>query len=117
MVNLRHVNGFLWKQKFKYEDLHVAMAMFEKGEWVFSFDLKSGYHHVDVAQHHRKYLGFEWGGVTYTFVVLPFGLSSAPYGFTKMMRPLVRLWQSKIRQRRAIQLKKAETKKKRCHIL
>ena len=69
--------------------------MFEKGEWMFSFDLKSGYHHVDVAQHHRKYLGFEWGGVTYTFVVLPFGLSSAPYVFTKMMRPLVRLWRSK----------------------
>ena len=62
VVNLRHVNGFLWKQKFKYEDIRVAMAMFEKGEWMFSFDLKSGYHHVDVAQQHRKYLGFEWGG-------------------------------------------------------
>eukprot|EP00731_Ephydatia_muelleri_P015005 Em0008g725a len=95
VVNLRHVNGFLWKQKFKYEDIRVAMAMFEKGEWMFSFDLKSGYHHVDVAQQYRKYLGFEWGGVTYTFVVLPFGLSSAPYVFTKMMRPLVRLWRSK----------------------
>ena len=69
--NLRHVNGFLWKQKFKYEDLRVAMMMFEKGEWMFSFDLKSGYHHVDVAQQHRKYLGFEW-----------------PYVFTKIMRPL-----------------------------
>ena len=66
VVNQRHVNGFLWKQKFKYEDLRVAMAMFEKGEWMFSIDLKSGYHHVDVARHHRKYLGFEWGGVTYT---------------------------------------------------
>ena len=31
----------------------------------------------------------------YRFVVLPFGLSSAPYVFTKMMRPLVRLWRSK----------------------
>ena len=26
---------------------------------------------------------------------MPFGLSSAPYVFTKMMRPLVRLWRSK----------------------
>ena len=62
---------------------------------MFSFDLQSGYHHGDVAQHHRKYLGFEWGGVTFTFVVLPFGLSSAPYVFTKIMRPSVRLWRSK----------------------
>ena len=49
VVNLRHVNGFLWKQKFKYEDLRVAIMMFEKGEWIFSFELKLGYHHVDVA--------------------------------------------------------------------
>ena len=62
---------------------------------MFSFDLKSGYHHIDVAKCHRKYLGFEWGGSFYAFVVLPFGLSSAPYVFTKMMRPLVRLWRSK----------------------
>ena len=95
VVNLRHVNRSLWKQKFKYEDLRVAMMMFKQGEWMFSFDLKAGYHHVDVAKCHRKYLGFEWGGSFYTFVVLPFGLSSAPYVFTKMMRPLVRLWRSK----------------------
>ena len=95
VVNLRHVNGFNWKQKFKYEDLRVAMMLFEQGEWLCSFDLKSGYHHVDVAKHHCKYLGFEWGRNFYTFVALPFGLSSAPYVFTKMMRPLVRLWCSK----------------------
>ena len=94
VVNLRHVNKFLWKQKFKYEDLRVAMALFEHGEWMFSFYLKSGYHHIDVAPHHRKYLGFAWEGKFFTFVVLPFGLSSAPYVFTKMMQPLVRLWRS-----------------------
>ena len=57
VVNLQHVNGFLWKQKFKYEDLRVAMMLFEQGEWMCSFDLKSGYYHVDVAQHYRKYFG------------------------------------------------------------
>ena len=95
VVNLRHVNRSLWKQKFKYEDLRVVMMLFGPGEWMFSFDLKSGYHHIDVAQKHRKYLGFSWESVLYRFVVLPFGLSSAPYVFTKMMRPLVRLWRSK----------------------
>ena len=28
VVNLRHVNQYLWKQKFKYEDLRVAMMLF-----------------------------------------------------------------------------------------
>ena len=92
-MNLRHVNRSLWKQKFKYEDLRVVMMLFGPGEWMFSFDLKSGYHHIDVAQKYRKYLGFSWEGALYRCVVLPFGLSSAPYVFTKMMRPLVKLWQ------------------------
>ena len=48
VVNLRYLNQYLWTDKFKYEDLWVAMLMFQKGNFVFSFDLKSGYHHVDI---------------------------------------------------------------------
>lgn len=92
VINLRHLNKFLWKQKFKYEDLRTAMLLLEKGDYLFSFDLKSGYHHVDIAVVHQKYLGFAWEGSYYVFTVLPFGLSTACYMFTKLLRPLVRYW-------------------------
>ena len=46
VVNLRHVNRYLMVQKFKYEDLRVATLMSKPGEWMFSFDLKSGYHQL-----------------------------------------------------------------------
>ena len=95
VINLRHLNRFLWKQKFKYEDLRVAMLLLNKGEFLFSFDLKSGYHHVDIAECHWKYLGFTWQEKFYVFTVLPFGLSTACYAFTKLLRPLVRHWRSK----------------------
>ena len=36
VINLRHLNRFLWKQKFKYEDLRVAMLLFERGDYLFS---------------------------------------------------------------------------------
>ena len=35
VVNLRHMNRSLWKQKFKYEDMRVVMMLFEPGEWMF----------------------------------------------------------------------------------
>ena len=82
-----------WNEGDEYEDL-VAMTLFEPGEWMFSFDFKSGYHHIDVAPHQLTYLGFVWEGKIFTFAVLPFGLLSASYVFTTMMRPLVRLWRS-----------------------
>ena len=63
---------------------------------MFTFDLKSGYHHVDIHREHWKYLDFAWGqGPTtkyYVFCVLPFGLTTAPYLFTKLLRPLVKHW-------------------------
>ena len=66
---------------------------------MFSFDLKSGYHHIDIFPDHRKFLRFAWkiDGVTryFSFQVLPFGLSSAPYIFTKCIRPLVKHWRGK----------------------
>ena len=95
VVNMRHVNRYSWKQKLKYEDLRVAMMLFNPGEWMFTFDLKSGYHHNDIVLHYRKYLGFAWGGEYYRLAVLPFGLASAPYAITKILCPLVRLWRSK----------------------
>lgn len=45
---------------------------------------KSGYHHVDIAKEHWKYLGFTWGKQFFVFTVLPFGPSTACYIFTKI---------------------------------
>ena len=73
------------------EDLRVAMMLFNPGDWMFTCDPKSGYHHIDIVLHHRKYLGFAWGGEYYRFVLLPFGLTSAPYAFTKILHPVIRL--------------------------
>ena len=61
--------------------------------FVFSFDLRSGYHHVDIFPEHLAFLAFSWDfgtGVARYFqlTVLPFGLSSAPFIFTKLLKPL-----------------------------
>lgn len=93
-MNLRYVNRFLWKCKFKYEDMRVALMLIEQGDFLCTFDLKSGYHHVDIHDGSQTYLGFSWERKYYVFTVLPFGLSTACYIFTKLMRPLVRLWRS-----------------------
>jgi len=99
VLNLRYLNQFLHVQSFKYEDLRIAALIFEQGEYLFKFDLKSGYHHVDIWPEHYKYLGFSWDldGIEnyYVFKVLPFGLSIACYLFTKLMRPLVRYWRGR----------------------
>jgi hypothetical protein len=103
ILDLRHVNCFLQKHHFKFEDSYSMFRMLSNGFspkfWACIFDIKSGYHHIDIFPDHQIYLGFSWlcnGTVRYfQFTVLPFGLSSGPYIFTKMLRPLISFWRSR----------------------
>ena len=94
------MNAFIYKQKFKCEDLSVATQIFDKGYYLFKFDLKSGYHHIEIFPEHRRFLAFArdfgTGNFRYfQFCVLPFGLSSAPSIFTKILKPLQKSWRSR----------------------
>ena len=66
--------------------------MFDKGDHFFTFDLKSGYHHVGI---HADFWTYFSTRKFYMFKVLPFGLASACYVFIKLLRPLVKRWRSK----------------------
>ena len=73
---------------FKYKDLRTRIVLFEKGDHAFVFYLKSGCHNVDISPMQWTYLGFVWNREGrdhfFVFTVLPFGLSSACYIFTKL---------------------------------
>ena len=54
---------------------------------------------MDIFPDHCKYISFSWAflpGPTscFEFTVLPFGLGSVPYPFTKLLKPLVTKWRS-----------------------
>ena len=48
ILDLRLVNLYVFKRKFRCEDISVAIQIFSKGYYLFKFDLKSGYHHVEI---------------------------------------------------------------------
>ena len=92
ILDLSVLNRYVRKEKVKFEDWKVAAQYFSHNSYMFKFDLKSGYFHIDVCPQHMSYLGFCWESEFYCFTVLPFGLSSAPYIFTKCLRPMVDYW-------------------------
>jgi len=82
----RHVNAHLPKSKFRMETLQrEGLSLFERSGWGGTVDLSSAYHHVEMHPDSTTFLGFSWKGEFYRFVVLPFGLSTAPWLFTKVM--------------------------------
>jgi hypothetical protein len=95
IIDLRHVNKYIFKQKFKCEDVKTILQLLNKDYFLFNFNLKSAYHHVEFLKNigiTYKYLTFAWDfdmSVTryFQFCVIPFGLSSAPFVFTKLLKP------------------------------
>ena len=97
VFDLRHVNAYISLNKFKCENFRAVAENFHENDFFIRFDLTSGYHHIDIHPEHHKYLGFHWrfeGNIArfFHFTVLPFGLSSASYVFTKVLRPFTMRW-------------------------
>lgn len=97
ILDLRHVNLFVFKEKHTMEGIQQLWPYIlacKNDPWMITFDLKSGYHHIDICDEHQKYLGFAWkfgDKIRYfTFTVLPFGLCSASIIFTKVLREVVK---------------------------
>ena len=104
ILNLKKFNKVVKPQKFRMETLRsvmqslgnsmAAQSLFRvededldpQGPFAISIDLEDAYFHVAIHPDHRKYLRFGYRGKIYEFQVLPFGLSTAPRTFTRIVR-------------------------------
>ena len=89
ILNLRPLNKRIQVDSFKMETLSNVCVSMSKGEWLASLDLKDAYFHVPIRRSHWKYLRFAMEGKVYQYKVLPFGLSTSPRIFTKVLAPVV----------------------------
>lgn len=89
ILNLKSLNRFITTEHFKLEDLRTARDLMFPDCRMATLDLKDAYYLVPIDKSSRKYLRFRFQGVLFEFTCLPFGLSTAPYVFTKIMKPVV----------------------------
>ena len=96
ILNLSYLHRFILKQRFGSKIFALCLICFSQAIFFFTFDLKSGYHHLEIFPDHRQYLGFSWnfGSIVkhFLFTVLLFGMSSAQHIFSKLVRSLVYYW-------------------------
>ena len=89
ILNLKPFNRFVLVPKFKMETLQNIIMSVNQGEWLASIDLKDAYLHVPIHPSHYQWLRFAIGDVHYQWRVLPFGLSTSPLIFTKVLAPVL----------------------------
>ncbi len=67
----------------------------EKNDILISIDLRKGFHHLQLQPGERKYLCFCWRSHIFQWCVLLFGVKSAPYLFSKIVKQVVNYFREK----------------------
>jgi hypothetical protein len=86
VIDLSSLNLFTKVEAFKMESVDSIRQSLKIGEWAASIDLSDAYLHVPIHVSSQKFLRFAIGGKVYQCLALPFGLSAAPYVFTRIMK-------------------------------
>lgn len=88
VLNLRYLNEFVHYDHFKQETFKVVLDLVQENDYLTSIDLQDAYFAIPIRVQDQKYLKIFWDGMLYTFVCVPFGLKSAPFLFTKVLKPV-----------------------------
>ena len=48
ILDLSHVNPHVFKNNIKFEDWKIMLQYVHKGDFLFKFDIKQGYHYIDI---------------------------------------------------------------------
>lgn len=89
ILNLVSLNKFIKTEYFKLENLKSVEKLLLPKYYMATVDLQDAYLLVPIHTSHRRYLRFVNLNNTYEFNALPFGLCSAPYVFTKLLKPVL----------------------------
>ena len=89
ILNLKKFNKFVEYAHFKMESLNNILDLVTPFCFMSVLDLTDAYLTVPINKLFFKYLKFSFKGRFFCYICLPFGISSAPRKFTKLLKPIV----------------------------
>ena len=86
IIDLSFLNQFILTPTFKMEHLEKTLRLLQHPSWAGIVDVQDAFLSVWIAPAFRKYFCFFLNGVMYMFKRMPFGLTTAPWIFSRLMR-------------------------------
>ena len=86
VIDLSRLNRRLKIPRFRMETIDKIVRQVHGELWAVSLDIEDAYLHLPLHPEFQKFFAFVLGGRTFIFLYVPFGLSTAPWAFTRVMR-------------------------------
>lgn len=92
ILDLSRINTQIQKISFKMETLDFIKDLLNPSDYMISLDLSDAFFTVPVHESSKDYLCFKFDNQIYQYNVLPFGMTSSPRIFSKILRvPILHL--------------------------
>ena len=88
ILNLKHFNPYIHIPYFKMPTIRHVWQLIQHGDYAFYIDWQDAYWHIPIVKYHHCFLQFVWHNVPYQLKILPFGLTTAPWVFTILTKPI-----------------------------
>ena len=88
IIDLSPMNRLMKRRSFKMEDLRTVSRCLYPGLWAVKLDLKDAYLHLLLALEIIQFFAFALGSRQFVFLRMPFGLSPAPWAFSRVLKPV-----------------------------
>ena len=89
ILNLKLFNRHVTYVHFKMQTLSHILANIQYSTHMATFDFCDAYLTIPLAGEHVKFFKFRFNNGVFMYVVLPFGISSPPRKFTKVLIPIL----------------------------
>ena len=88
ILDLSYLNTFISTPALKMEGISSVLPHLLPGMWASSLDVTDAFLSVKLSQPIQRFFCFVLNGKVFMFLRLPFGLTSAPWAFLRLMRPI-----------------------------
>lgn len=86
IIDLSLLNTFIHKVHFRMEDHSNIKSLLSSYDHMSSIDLSDAFFTIPLHNESKRYVVFEFQNIRYCYNVLPFGLTSSPRIFTKLLQ-------------------------------
>ena len=89
ILDMKSLNPLVLSEKISMWSIEKLLPFISLASYAGVIDISKAYCHIPMHPSSSQYLTFAFDGKHYTYKCMPFGLKTAPYYFTRILKPVL----------------------------